>query len=179
MLRGLRKPSKKKSPTPLGLTLEEAAFGITRLADISMINAIRNVSVERGHDPRDFSLLCYGGGGGLFAASLAEELQIQQVIIPVNPAVFSAWGILNSDYREDVVLTSVEDMENITVDGLLDRFEGLANTCLEQMTRDGLSAGDVTISRFADIRYDGQGTYGYCSPSHGCRIARGRVAGSH
>jgi N-methylhydantoinase A len=153
---GARSAIKEKIADPLGLALEEAASGITRLADISMINAIRNVSIERGHDPRDFSLLCYGGGGGLFAASLAEELQIGRVIIPVNPAVFSAWGILNSDYREDVVLTAVEDMEDLTVDGLIGRYDDLANMCLAQMGRDGLTTDGVVVTRRADMRYDGQ-----------------------
>ena len=153
---GAKKAISEKIAKPLGLTLEAAAHGIIRLADVSMINAIRHVTVERGHDPRDFALLCYGGGGGLFAASLADELQIKQAIIPVNPAVFSAWGILNSDYREDAVLTSVEDMSGLTADGLIARFDDLSAVCLEKMSKNGLSVEGAVLDRFADIRYDGQ-----------------------
>ncbi len=153
---GAKNAIREKIAEPLGLTLEEAAQGITRLADVSMINAIRHVTVERGLDPRDFALLCYGGGGGLFAAPLADELQIKQAIIPINPAVFSAWGILNSDYREDAVLTSVEDMADMTVESLLARFAELSQTCLDKMIKNGLPVEGATLDRFADIRYDGQ-----------------------
>ncbi|MEM7345819.1 MAG: hydantoinase/oxoprolinase family protein [Chloroflexota bacterium] len=153
---GAKKAITEKIADPLGLTLEQAAHGITRLADISMINAIRHMTIERGHDPRDFALLCYGGGGGLFAAPLAEELQIKQTIIPINPAVFSAWGILNSDYREDAVVTSVEDMADMTVENLLERFDALSQSCLAKMGEGGLSTEAATLERFADIRYDGQ-----------------------
>ncbi|MEM7028502.1 MAG: hydantoinase/oxoprolinase family protein [Chloroflexota bacterium] len=155
-IEGAKKAIQGKIAEPLGLSVEEAAHGITRLADVSMINAIRHVTIERGLDPRDFALLCYGGGGGLFAAPLADELQIKQAIIPNNPAVFSAWGILNSDYREDAVLTSVEDMADMTVEKLLDRFASLSQSCLDKMSNNGLPAENATLARFADLRYDGQ-----------------------
>ena len=132
---------RKKIAEPLGLSLEEAAYGITRLVDTNMINAIRRVTIERGHDPRDFSLLCYGGGGGLFAGALAQELKIPRAIIPLGPAVFSAWGILNSDFREDVARTSVLPMTRLSVEELLQMFEDLAQLALERF-RQSLAAGE-------------------------------------
>ena len=117
--------------------------------------------LSEGTTPATLPCSVTGGGGGLFAASLADELQIKQAIIPINPAVFSAWGILNSDYREDAVLTSVEDMSNLTVEGLIGRFNDLSKICLDKMRKNGLSAEGAVLDRFADIRYDGAGAYGH------------------
>ena len=80
--------------TPLGLSVEQAAAGMLRLAAASMMRAIRAVTVERGHDPRDFALLAFGGNGPLFAAAIAAELGIRRVIVPPLPGVFSAFGLL-------------------------------------------------------------------------------------
>lgn len=147
---------REKIAEPLGLSIQEAAYGITHLADTNMVNAIRQVTIERGHDPRDFSLLCYGGGGGLFAGSLATELEIQTAIIPTNPAVFSAWGILNSDYREDVVRTNVTPLSEISVDRLLQMFEELAELGAGQLEKSGIPTAAVKYARVVDMRYEGQ-----------------------
>ena len=84
-----------------GLDLEAAAAGVLSIAETNMVFAIRAVTVERGLDPREFVIYSYGGGGGLFAAAVAEELEVPTVVVPRAPANFSAWGILTSDYRED------------------------------------------------------------------------------
>ncbi len=145
-----------KIATPLSLSLEEAALGITRLADTSMINAIRRITIERGHDPRDLPLLCYGGGGGLFAAAIARDLGIGRAIVPINPAVFSAWGILNSDYREDLVITRVTPTADLGADFLTNRFEHLSTDCREKLAKSGVRAEDARILRFVEMRYEGQ-----------------------
>ena len=141
---------------PLGLSLEEAAHGITHLADTNMIHAIRRVTIERGHDPRDFTLLGYGGGGGLFAASLAREMEIGKTIIPVNPAVFSAWGILNSDFREDVVRTTVMPTAALSVEELLEMFGDLADVAADKLAASGLAAERARFVHALDMRYEGQ-----------------------
>jgi N-methylhydantoinase A len=145
-----------KIADPLGLTLTEAAFGITHLADTNMIHAIRRVTIERGHDPRDFSLLCYGGGGGLFAGSLMREMQIGQAIIPLNPAVFSAWGILNSDFREDAVRTSVMPTSDLDADQLLALFDALQEQLEQRMKKNAPGAEGMRLIHMADMRYEGQ-----------------------
>ena len=76
-----------------------------------MVYAIRQITVERGYDPRDFALLAFGGGGGLFASALATDLEIPTTIVPAGAAVFSAWGLLFADYREDASLTRVVRVE--------------------------------------------------------------------
>ncbi len=89
---------------------EQAARGIIRIANNNMINALKLVSVNKGYDPREFTLVAFGGGGGMHATSLAKELNIPKVIIPVNSSVFSAWGMLMSDLRRDYILTKLTTM---------------------------------------------------------------------
>jgi N-methylhydantoinase A len=159
---------------PLGLSTIEAAHGITRIADTNMTYAIRNLTVERGYDPRDFVLMCYGGAGGLFAASLAQELGIPKVVIPPEPANFSAWGILSTDYREDMVKTSVAalvDTESRTqrvswtqsaadevtsVQDLMARFSELEDNARHTLAQNVSSTLGLRINRSADLRYEGQ-----------------------
>ena len=86
--------------------VEQAAMGVIRLADASMVSALELVSVRRGYDPRDFALVAFGGGGGMHAAALMRELRVRKVIIPANPGVFSAWGMLMADPRQDAIRTA-------------------------------------------------------------------------
>ena len=152
---------------PLGLSLEEAAHGITHLADTNMIHAIRRVTIERGHDPRDFTLMGYGGGGGLFAASLAREMDIGKTIIPVNPAVFSAWGILNSDFREDVVRTAVMPTAAVSTEELLDMFGSLVELAVEKLAASGLARRQGALHSHARHALRGTGAHGQGSASPG------------
>ena len=83
----------------LGATAEEAARGIIRIANNNMVNALKLVSLNRGFDPRDFVLVAFGGGGGMHAVALAQELGVKKVIIPAAASVFSAWGMMMSDFE--------------------------------------------------------------------------------
>lgn len=112
---------------PLGLTLIEAANGIIHLTNMNMALAMRQMTIERGHDPRDFTFVCFGGGGGLFGSALLEELEMKQAIIPVNPAIFSAWGLLNADFREDLNQTMVFAMNGMSGSQLAKAFAKLEN----------------------------------------------------
>ena len=89
---------------------QEAARGIVRIANNNMVNAIKLISVNRGHDPRDFTLIAFGGGGGMHACALARELGIKKVVIPKQSSVFSAWGMLLSDLRRDYLQTQIVDL---------------------------------------------------------------------
>ena len=90
---------------PLELSRIEAARGIVRIANNNMVNALKLVSMNRGHDPRDFSLVAFGGGGPMHAVALATELSISHVIVPRAADVFSAWGMLMSELRRDYFAT--------------------------------------------------------------------------
>ena len=104
-------------------SLEDAAIGVIRMADASMINAIKLVSVRRGHDPRDFVLVAFGGGGPMHAAALARELRVKKVIIPSQPGVFSAWGMLMTDLRQDLIRTSIRRTDRMEPTELTMMFE--------------------------------------------------------
>ena len=91
---------------PLGLGVEEAAAGVVEIMDNTMARAIRTVSVGRGHDPRRFALVAFGGAGPLHACRLAELLEIPTVIIPARPGVLSTWGLLDTDIRSTFVRTA-------------------------------------------------------------------------
>ena len=141
---------------PLGLGLEEAAVGILAIAETNMNYAIRTMTVERGLDPREFVLFSYGGGGGLFAAAVAEELEVPTVVVPRAPANFSAWGILTSDYREDTALTRVRPLDGARVDALLADLQALAGRATAELEAYGFGRGAVDLLFRADVRYEGQ-----------------------
>jgi N-methylhydantoinase A len=121
-----------------------------------MTNAIRSITVERGLDPRDYSLLSYGGGGGLFATAVSEELEVKSVMVPRAPANFSAWGIVTSDYREDSSHTHVRPFVRESLDEILSIFDELERENLERLGQHGFDAEAVESDLRADIRFTGQ-----------------------
>ncbi len=141
---------------PLQLSVEDAAAGVLHLANMNMSYAVRQVTLERGHDPRDFTLVSYGGGGGLFAGALLRELEMRRVIVPRHPATFSAYGLLNADYREDVSRTFVKPLAEVTPGELAERFGELEVEAKDWFEEQGLASGGLTVERFAELRYLGQ-----------------------
>jgi N-methylhydantoinase A len=140
----------------LGVDTAEAARGIVRIANNNMVNALKLVSVNRGYDPRDFTLVAFGGGGGMHAAALAAELGIRTAVIPRAADVFSAWGMLMSDLRRDYLVTRVLTVtsENAGhLDGLLDEVRGNA---LDQFAGEGIDPEQVRLLRYGKLRYENQ-----------------------
>ena len=142
--------------TPMGLSVEEAAHGMLRLASATMMRAIRAVSVERGRDPRQFAMLAFGGNGPLFAAGIAAELGIARVIIPPLPGVFSAFGLLVADAehhgRQSIrVRLDVADSHRINA-----IIADLTAAGTQRLTRDGFAASRQIFQRAASVRYAGQ-----------------------
>ncbi|MDB5075617.1 MAG: 5-oxoprolinase, partial [Chloroflexi bacterium] len=139
-----------------GLDLEAAADGIITIAETNMTHAIRTVTVERGLDPRDFVLFAYGGGGGLFAAATADELEVPKVIVPRAPANFSAWGMLMADYREDASLTRVRALDAGAVSDLCDELRSLAAQTTGELHQYGFDDASLDLLYRTDVRYLGQ-----------------------
>jgi N-methylhydantoinase A len=131
------------------------AGGIVTLATVIMAGAIKQVSVEHGVDPREFVLLCYGGGGPLHASALARELAIPTVIIPPEPGNFSALGMLLADARLDLSETFVGVLDESTVAALKDAFAELEREAGAALVRD-FGAGEVFFEWHAEMRYAGQ-----------------------
>ena len=140
----------------LNVTPIDAAQGALQLANALMINALKLVSLNRGHDPRDFSLMAFGGGGGLHAVALAEELNIPKVIIPPYAAVFSAWGMLMIDLRRDYINTAIIPLRATARREIDKRFADLEQEAERQFVAQGIRRDDIYHQRYLDARYVGQ-----------------------
>jgi N-methylhydantoinase A len=141
---------------PMDMNLEEAAQGIIAIANANMLRILRVVTVARGHDPRDFTLVAYGGAGPLHATDLAEEMSIGRVIVPQLPGLFSALGLLYADMNTDFVETVMTPLTLEELDRLnaaLTRLEVEAETWFE---RADVSPEARSVRVSADLRYLGQ-----------------------
>ena len=142
---------------PLGLDVEEAAEGIVRVVNATMIKGIRVVSVAKGYDPREFCMVAFGGAGPAHASELAAELGIPRVLVPIAPGVTSALGLLMADLRHDYVRTVLRQADEVDPLELGRRYAEMEAEGLAQMRREGLAADGVSLVRSADLRYLGQG----------------------
>jgi N-methylhydantoinase A len=137
---------------PLGLARATAAAGVVRLADVKMALAVRSITTERGLDPRDHALVAYGGGGPLHAVAIARELGIPRVVIPPWPSTFSAWGMLATDLRHDLVRTVLEPIGSTDAAWAEARY-GEMQREIEAILP---PVGTPVMRRGADLRYLGQ-----------------------
>src|SRR5262245_26641108 len=137
---------------PLGLARDTAAAGVVRLADVKMALAVRSITTERGLDPRDYALVAYGGGGPLHALAIARELGIPRVIVPPSPSTFSAWGMLASDLRHDLVRTVLEPLGATDEGWAAERYREMQHEIEAILPPVGAAA----THRAADLRYLGQ-----------------------
>jgi N-methylhydantoinase A len=151
-----RKAIRSRLCEPTGLGLDEAADGVLQIAEANMTYAIRTLTVERGLDPRGFVLLSYGGGGGLFCAGLAEELEIGTVIVPTAPANFSATGILRSDHRHDRALTRVRPLDAETAPAVASDLRKVVDEAVREILGYGFPRSAVEALARVDARYRGQ-----------------------
>lgn len=140
----------------LGLTTEEAALRILEIVNASMVEALRIVSIERGHDPREFSLICFGGAGPVHAAALAEELQIPEVIIPPAPGAFSALGLVTCDLRRDYSRTLYATLAQVDPDVIASAISGLEQMGSEMLEGAKVPPANRVLQRLADLRYGRQ-----------------------
>ena len=142
--------------TGLGLNEQQAALGINRVVNANMERAIRSISLERGYDPRSFTLVPFGGAGPVHGCELAQELGIPRVLIPARPGILSALGVAIADVVKDysrTVMLRGGDLERTRLEEEFHGMEGLARAELEQ---EGLPAEQMTSRRFLDVRYVGQ-----------------------
>ena len=140
----------------LGLTPIEAARGIVRIANNNMINALKLVSLNRGHDPRDFTLVAFGGGGAMHAVALATELGMKKVVIPRGASVFSAWGMMMSDLRRDYFVTRLIEGGGGRTTALANLVGETRDRALRQFEAEGVLADKVKLVPFIKCRYQNQ-----------------------
>jgi N-methylhydantoinase A len=141
----------------MGVAPLEAAEGVLAVADAAMEGALRLISVERGYDPADFNLVCFGGAAGLHAAELAARLGVPRVLVPPLPGVLSAFGMLVAPVRKDVakaVLRAGRSTAEVPVEAV---FAELERDAVAALVEDGLDPRTIALRRRVDARYAGQG----------------------
>ncbi len=141
---------------PLGLTLEQAADGVVRIAAATMSALVKRVTTERGLDARDFPMVAFGGAGPLHATLVARELYIKRVIVPAAPGHFSAWGMLVADLRRDFVKTLFVPLAEVDFDAFEVLFGELESEGGRDVRAASPTVGELIIRRGLDMRYVGQ-----------------------
>jgi N-methylhydantoinase A len=140
----------------LGLTRERCATGILEISAWNQANALRQVTVQRGLDVRDFTMVTFGGSGSLLACRLADLLGVHRVLVPMNPGNLSAYGLLTVDVRNDYVQTAVARHSALDPAAVQADFDALTVRANEALAREGFAVEDRIFQRSADLRYFGQ-----------------------
>ena len=147
---------KEKIADPLGLSLEEAAYGAHLISASNMIRAIKAVSTERGRNPQNYSLFAFGGNGPLFASGMADAIGIKQVIVPPSPGLFSSFGLLYADVEHHYSRTFRRLLTDADPQELTTAWEGLAKEAIDELNEEGFSDASAVIERSASLHYKGQ-----------------------
>ena len=154
---------------PMGLTPQEAAAGVYEVVNATMAAAVRVVTLERGIDPREFTLLASGGAAGVHVARLATEFGITSVVIPANPGVGSAVGLLASDVVTDHVRTKVFDSVGIDASTIEAIYADLEAAAVAEIGAEGFADDEIVLKREIDVRYHHQ-AHELTVPLHGCDL---------
>ncbi|MDQ6527183.1 hydantoinase/oxoprolinase family protein [Nocardioides sp. LHD-245] len=141
---------------PLGLTPREAAAGIFDVMLAKTVGAVRQITVERGHDPKAFSLLAFGGAGPLVAPLLARELNVGEVIVPFAPSGFSAWGMLSADVVTDLSRTRMELLDEADLGDVAAELDELGRDAFRSLADQGVDESHMAVERQLELRYLGQ-----------------------
>jgi N-methylhydantoinase A len=141
----------------LGLRPDQTAEGIVRVANATMERAIRVISLERGHDPRDFTLVCFGGAGGMHAADLARALGIPRILVPNVPGALSALGMLLADVARAYARTLLLPVSRLERTRIEQAFRELEIRAITEFAAEGFKANEIALERALDVRYAGQG----------------------
>ncbi|MFC4660728.1 hydantoinase/oxoprolinase family protein [Oceanobacillus aidingensis] len=147
---------KEKIADPLGIKVEEAAEGILKVVNANMVRGIRVVSIEKGHDTRDFSLVAFGGAGPLHAMDIAKELGSSEIIIPSNPGIACAMGMLMADVKHDLVQTVLSNTSNLNLNEINIIANNLTKEALNQLRKEGFKETEVKLQITLDLRYVNQ-----------------------
>jgi N-methylhydantoinase A len=141
---------------PLGISNQRAAAGVIAIVNQHMAQALRVISLERGHDPRRFTLVCFGGAGGLHVCALADALQIRAIVVPARSGVFSALGMLVADRARQLIKTVSRNLDTMSGPDITAYFDALGLPGRIELREDGANDGAIVERRFVDLRYRGQ-----------------------
>ncbi len=143
----------EKIARPLGMDVRRAAEGIIAVMNANMVRGIRRVSVEKGYDPREFTLVPFGGAGPLHGVELAQALNMLKIVVPPHPGIASAFGMLSADVRHDYVQTHIATLDRVDVAVMQSIFESLEREGDGQLRQEGFRDEAIQLERHADIRY--------------------------
>jgi N-methylhydantoinase A len=138
------------------LDIASAAEGVVKIAVARMVSAIKEISIDRGFDPRDFVLVAYGGAGPMHAPFIADELEMPRILVPPSPGNFSAFGALISDIRHDYVRSKYYQLSDFKRDELDGDFAAMEDVAKEKLQKEGLPDDRISLQRACGMRYAGQ-----------------------
>ena len=156
---------------PLKMTVLEAASGIRRIVDTRMADEVRVFAAKRGVDLSAFTLLPFGGAGGVHAAAVAEELGMRRILVPARPGAFSALGLLCTDVVHDYIRSELRPLDAVTPEHVEDIYRQLEAKAGAELAAEGMNAADARLFREIDLRYAGQG-YELRTPLDGLFVER-------
>lgn len=139
----------------LRLNVVQVAAGIVEIVNSTMAKILRIISVERGYDPREFTLMAFGGAGPMHACALAEDLKIPRIVVPINPGLFSALGMLAADFRHHISRPVMKNIEEVKVNAIEEKFKEMEGAGREALAGES-TITNVSFIRYADMRYRGQ-----------------------
>ena len=145
-----------KMAAKIGLSDIGLAEGIISIGNAKMADAMRTITVGQGIDPRGYTLVAFGGAGPMHAVELARELDISQILIPLHPGTFSAWGMLQSDIRHDLSISNFSIASETDIDVLKNLFGNMVDEGKKILETENVPPTRMEFSRFADLRYSGQ-----------------------
>src|SRR5262249_7149411 len=160
----------------LGMDALATADGIIAVVTANMARAIRVISVQRGHDPRDYTLVAFGGAGPLHAARLASELEIRRVLVPGNPGILCAMGLLLAGLRADLAMTRLMALSSAIIGQIADITAELEKRCKAWFAERGIEPNARRIALSVDMRYAGQ-NYELSVPLPACPVTRETIDG--
>ena len=153
---GARRAIGEKCAERLGMGVMEVALGIVEIANSAMVSALRQVSVQRGHDPRDFLLVAFGGAGPVHANRLAAELEIPTVLVPPSPGTTSAMGLLVTDIKHDYSVALIQRADRLDFETASESFRRMKIEGEAALSREGVGPDEMVFLYQADMRYVGQ-----------------------
>lgn len=140
----------------LDVELDEAAMGIVKIANSNMLNALKLISVRKGYDPRDFTMVAIGGGGPMHSQDLARELGVKKVIVPSTSSVFASWGMLMSDLRHDYAQTHLTNTKDLNYKEINNKFVELVDEAVSTLKNEDVNNQQIVVTKLMDLRYEGQ-----------------------
>lgn len=151
-----REAVRKHIAEPLGLSVEEAAYGIIRVVNANMVKGISSSSIEKGYDPREFTMVAFGGAGPVHAVELADDLGINRVVIPLYPGALSAFGLVTSDIRHDYVQTIARGEDAVRPEDFQAAYAIMEQEARRDLAAQRVSEEEMALIWTADVRYAGQ-----------------------